>query len=613
MKKLFKTAFFILTASLMLPSIALADGMIVPPPDYYMYETDQKAAIFYEDGTETLVLSTAFQGDARDFAWLVPTPNKPEISKSSDELFTSLEELTQITNYSQRLDYPIGSIEDTKEGGINVIETKKVDYYEVTTLQAEDADELLEWFDDNDYYYPSLGERILEDYVNESWYFVAMKINAEELSDQVGQELKTGHATPVKIVFKSDKIIYPLKISGAMNYYSDDSQIIYRDEPTPESGITEDAQIATNPRYLTGKSGQAIRLGKGDQLIVPIMGNFNASAGTMALWVKGLDFSDGATYQEFVNVVGSESNDIMEFRSQGRKIEFADYSESGQATIWQSFIDSDTTSTGWHQVAVTWAENQKPQIYFDGQALATRDRNNIKEVLVAGDINPTTSGTIYFGQRGIYLDEYPLGGGMDELAIFNSALTTEQIAASYSLGSNEQLDSLLWSASFENNLNLTRRDGQIELLVYNRTTSGWTTYEPPATVTLTLYVISGHKQSAPGYSTPYAGWLTEKQVEELAFDDQTQPWVQASQKKYYLTKFYRVMQTTEMKDDLIFRQADDDTVVNAPEKSADKTRAFEIVMLSGSFLSVVLLVLIFFFLNKKETKPSNNKIKTNRQ
>ena len=88
------------TAFLMLANIALADGMLIAPPSKIMMETEQKAIIFYDEGVEHLFLSISFQGDADNFAWIVPTPAQPEVGKSTDRVFTRLDELT-------RPEYPV--------------------------------------------------------------------------------------------------------------------------------------------------------------------------------------------------------------------------------------------------------------------------------------------------------------------------------------------------------------------------------------------------------------------------------------------------------------------------------------------------------------------------
>lgn len=199
-----------------LTNTAQADGMIIPPPDYYMYETGQKAVIFHENNVETLIVSIAFQGNAKDFAWIIPTPTKPEVSKSTEQLFTSLETLTQYYNYPM---YESGKgvvpMAAEKDYGVTVVETKKVDYYDVTVLQSDDRDALVKWLNENKYKFPEEEKYILNDYIDNNWYFVAMKIDSSALkSDIVEQQLFSGNATPVKLVFESKNIVYPMKISG---------------------------------------------------------------------------------------------------------------------------------------------------------------------------------------------------------------------------------------------------------------------------------------------------------------------------------------------------------------------------------------------------------------
>ena len=113
---------------ILLSSVALAYSV----PQRPIYSIGERGAIFYENNKETLVLSTSFSGSAEEFAWIIPTPAKPEIGKVSNELFTSLDERT-----NQRVAHPqdiyavplaspsIGespnsgprvTVEDTKEG-----------------------------------------------------------------------------------------------------------------------------------------------------------------------------------------------------------------------------------------------------------------------------------------------------------------------------------------------------------------------------------------------------------------------------------------------------------------------------------------------------------------
>lgn len=213
MKKIILLTFLFFCFLVLLPSITHADGGIMPEPYYWMRETGQKAVIVFENNTETLIISTTFEGDAKKFAWIIPTPSQPKVSKAPYNLFSSLEKLTETErNYYPQ---PLGVMEmaPSAEKGVTVIEEKKVDIYDITVLSATDKNSLYDWLKENGYNYPASGKYILDDYINNNWIFTAIKIDSESLT--VAQEqLRRGTANPIKLVFSSDKIVYPLKISA---------------------------------------------------------------------------------------------------------------------------------------------------------------------------------------------------------------------------------------------------------------------------------------------------------------------------------------------------------------------------------------------------------------
>jgi hypothetical protein len=200
--------------SLFLPGIVSADGVIFPPSDYYVAETDQKAVLFYDQGIETLILSITFTGNAKDFAWVVPTPSRPEVDKSSSELFLSLEELTRLPRTHQSFGRNLQAGMADEKSAVEVLETKEVGIYEIKVLAASEAGDLAKWLSENGYQFPEKGSYILEDYIKNKWYYTAVKIRPEIVWKDVTEKLRTGQAAPLKLTFKSDKIIYPLKITS---------------------------------------------------------------------------------------------------------------------------------------------------------------------------------------------------------------------------------------------------------------------------------------------------------------------------------------------------------------------------------------------------------------
>lgn len=193
--------------------------MIIAPGGYSVYETGQKAVIWYENGVETLIVSTTFSGQAKNFGWILPTPAEPQVSQASDELFTALDDLTRPKYKAEpipMLGAPPNSLsipsikEDTSP---TILQTKKVGIFDLTVLKASDAEGLTKWLEKNGYPYPSDHQLTMQSYIDKNWYFSVAKVDSSTLSSG-GKYLKSGHASPIQLSFKTDQIVYPLKISG---------------------------------------------------------------------------------------------------------------------------------------------------------------------------------------------------------------------------------------------------------------------------------------------------------------------------------------------------------------------------------------------------------------
>ncbi|MFA7662678.1 MAG: DUF2330 domain-containing protein [Patescibacteria group bacterium] len=201
--------------SILIPSIALADGMVFPSSASTIRETDQQAVIFYEKGIETLAVTMGFEGDAKDFAWVVPVPNRPEVSQVSHKLFDSLKKMASTPNYDEIDGLPVSNYANSIKSEVTVVETKTIDYYDVVILSATDRTALSNWLRDNGYNFPEQYDYLLENYISNKWYFVAMKISQENLDNGVvDAKLKSGKATPIQMKFKTPNMVYPMRLTA---------------------------------------------------------------------------------------------------------------------------------------------------------------------------------------------------------------------------------------------------------------------------------------------------------------------------------------------------------------------------------------------------------------
>ena len=218
-KKLIAVPLAVILFLLMTATPVLADGCFFPDSMYRdLYESAQKAVILYGNSTgnytEHLILSVSFEGDAEDFAWVIPVPNMPEIAVTDAELFWELSEFTAVEVPGGGGGFGCfgGGAVGPPEDGVDVIEEKVVGPYATAILSATNATALVDWLNTNGYVFPAEGEEIVSEYIEKEWYFVATKINAIE--EGTGYALAEGAIEPIVLSFASNETVYPLLISS---------------------------------------------------------------------------------------------------------------------------------------------------------------------------------------------------------------------------------------------------------------------------------------------------------------------------------------------------------------------------------------------------------------
>ncbi|MEA1980818.1 MAG: DUF2330 domain-containing protein [candidate division Zixibacteria bacterium] len=567
---------------IILPQMSLADGMMMPPQDYWIQETGQKAVIMYEDGIETMVISTSFEGDANDFAWVIPTPNKPEVSKGSQALFTNLDQLTGYTvSNSKDFSLGIGAVRDVAYEGVTIVEEKQIDYYDVTVLSSTDKDSLVTWLNDNEYNFPTSASYILNSYVDNDWYFVAMKVNPESLEwTDVSKKLRSGEATPVVLQFEAKNIVYPMRISSIVDQEAD------KDKPIYPTGVIENGIEISNTNTISFSANDA----------------FSTTEGTVEIWIKPDSTweNSGGGYWEFLNVVDSNNRDVFEFRrgkdSRLDNLQFIAYNSSGSFMAWKTPDSQPFTWVPgeWYHLAVTWSEINSPVIYVNGVAYElvpaySETSWNMKDI---------SNGTVYLGQRGAYGGSL-LKGEIDELRISDNVRTAEQIKASYAFINNGNEFVVDSNTLFLSHFNSSLKEEVSGKNLSYKTVDNYDTYSSNY-VPVTLYVMAVNKKTLPNFSTNYANWIDKESIEKLALDDQGDPLLSPSNKKYFLTKLYRNMTTDQMTEDLFFRDAENNETSGKEIITTGKNsvNTFYLAIGVGLLLSFIFAIAIFVISRK---------------
>lgn len=252
MKKILCLILIFIIVNFYVFSISLADGGLFTQLYRDIYEPNQLAMIVFDDMVEKIIFQIDYEGDAEDFAWVIPVPGYPKLFSVEDDIFYELHKLTQPPPPSSfGCGWGAGvSTPGLGDEGVHVWEENQVGIYYTTTLSATDPNSLVVWLNDNGYAFPAEGQEILDYYVQQNWFFVAMKIQHEETMNS--SENYTGAIQPIGIMFFSDEMIYPLKIStlSAPSWGTEVLIYAFSDERVTFPGATEEYNSIITPDHL---------------------------------------------------------------------------------------------------------------------------------------------------------------------------------------------------------------------------------------------------------------------------------------------------------------------------------------------------------------------------
>jgi len=212
-KKIFGTAAAVVLLVLLWTGSALADGGLFGKDGRDIYEPEQKAVVFFQGGTEELVLSVHYGAAAEEFAWLVPTPEPPQIAESDIALFRLMSAFTPGNEqHGWGMRY-LDGLKAGMENGVDVLEERTVGAYDVSVVRSDDAGALKGWLEERGFDYDDHAEEVLKDYMERGWCFTAMRIDPS-MAAGVGYDLLEGTIDPLRFTFNTSRPVYPLYISS---------------------------------------------------------------------------------------------------------------------------------------------------------------------------------------------------------------------------------------------------------------------------------------------------------------------------------------------------------------------------------------------------------------
>lgn len=168
-----------------------ADGCYMSDEILHLYLPDQKAVISWDGYTEEMIIASSVKSDKiLKLAWVVPiqSTTKPEIEAADIAIFEDLVEFFKEPRPEGL--FGKGRNLEATGAGVELIETKEIDIYDIAILKADDSQALLDWLNTNDYAVPIEAKPIFDKYVTYgNLYFIANKI-----------DLKNKHARAISLL-----------------------------------------------------------------------------------------------------------------------------------------------------------------------------------------------------------------------------------------------------------------------------------------------------------------------------------------------------------------------------------------------------------------------------
>ncbi len=211
------TATHVIAWLLWWPACVSGDGLLKAAANYEgsLEERSQEAVIVFKPSSipgqahEDLILRIEFEGDAEEFAWVIPFPNEPRVEKADAKIFQELFE------YVESRRFPGKKQKSNSFGGVlgvEVISREVVGSYDVATVRETQSGSLNEWLEQEGFQTISNGKEVIEHYREREYVFTCIKVHAARRGTDTPAALH-----PLWFSFKPggrDGIYFPMKLTS---------------------------------------------------------------------------------------------------------------------------------------------------------------------------------------------------------------------------------------------------------------------------------------------------------------------------------------------------------------------------------------------------------------
>ncbi|MGB8645764.1 MAG: DUF2330 domain-containing protein [Anaerolineae bacterium] len=205
----------IILALLAAPAEACGCGGYVPR-EGDAHVTQERALLRWDGQTEDIVMAFNVQGSSDEAALIMPVPARASVKLADPKLFDTLQELTKplVEKRPRAPSFGLGAGAPEAVGGaappVTLLDRQTLGPFDVSTLTATDSTALVDWLKTNGYNMRPQLAQALQPYVDQQWYYVAVRLTP----GQSGDKLK-GSLDPIWISFPAQQLVYPMRASAA--------------------------------------------------------------------------------------------------------------------------------------------------------------------------------------------------------------------------------------------------------------------------------------------------------------------------------------------------------------------------------------------------------------
>jgi hypothetical protein len=259
-------------------------GFYVGGADAKLFNQASQVIIARNGDRTILTMENDFQGDAKNFAMVIPVPVAIKKEQVNVGKRTTIEKLDAFSKprlveyfdpdpcapvFQGEADRVAGSMPNPAPAaprkararndlGVTVEDQFKVNEYEIVILSARDSDGLETWLRRNRYNIPTGASALLRPYIKQKMKFFVAKVDLKEFEQSGYQFLR-----PIQIAYQSPKFVLPIRL-GMINSQGEQDLVAYILSPKGQVELTNyrTVKIPTGneiPEFVKNEFGEFYR------------------------------------------------------------------------------------------------------------------------------------------------------------------------------------------------------------------------------------------------------------------------------------------------------------------------------------------------------------------